>query len=303
MCIRDSVIAVTTVGRGNVLFKPNQPTYHLGDRVTLTGWAPLGWQFQSWSGDVSGSNDSVELVVEGDHQVIATFVKDPPGTTYQALLPWVLEAWPPLPDEPAMLGIKNPEGYGDYTVRWGESLWSESYTLQEARNTVFSGAVQLYEGALTYHQVFGREAGRYYYRTKAHNGWGESGWSSTSWVDVRWEKEPNNEPLTQATGPIMSGLTYFGTFHSGTDLVDYFVFDLASSRHVEASLTEIAVGHNYDLVIEDAGLRRVGRSEQPGNTDEFVQTGRLDPGRYYVRVVNTGKTASTEPYHLRVVYK
>ena len=101
----------------------------------------------------------------------------------------------------------------------------------------------------------------------------------------------------------MSGLTYFGTFHSGTDLVDYYVFDLPASRHVEASLTEIQTGHNYDLVVEDAGLRRVGRSEQPGNADEFVQTGRLDPGRYYVRVANTGKTASTQSYHLRVVYK
>jgi hypothetical protein len=297
------VIDVTIEGRGKVLLKPNRPTFHLGERVTLTGWAPLGWQFDSWGGDVSGDSESVELVVAGDHQVTARFVPDPPGTRYAAMLPWIVEAWPPLPDEPAMLGIKNPEGVGDYTVRWGASLWAKTYTLQEARNQVFSGAVQLYQGPLTYYQVFGRGAGRYFYRTKAHNSWGDSGWSSTSWVDVRLEKEPNDEPLTQANGPIMSGLTYFGRFHSGADLVDYYTFELAARRGVEASLTEISVGHNYDLVLEDAGLRRMGRSEQPGNADEFFRTGELEPGRYYIRVVNTSRTGSSVPYHLRVVYQ
>jgi len=215
----------------------------------------------------------------------------------------VVEAWPPLPHEPAMLGINNPQGLGDYTVRWGASLWAETYTLQEARNQVFSGARQLYQGPLTLYEAADRGAGRYYYRTKAHNGWGDSDWSSTSWVDVRWEKEPNDEPLTQANGPIISALTYFGTFPSGSDEVDYYTFELPVRRGVQASLTEIPTGTNYDLVLEDASLRRVGRSEQPGNADESIETDRLDPGRYYVRVVNASRTANTQSYYVRVVYK
>ena len=300
---REYVIAVTFVGRGKVLFQPNQKTFRLGDKVSLTGWAPLGWQFSSWSGDVSGTENPVSLVVSDDHQVTATFVADPPGTKYRAHLPWLVEAWPPLPHEPAMLGISNPEGYGDYTVRWGDSLWATTYTMQEARNIAFAGATQLYHGPLTYYQASGRGAGRYFYRTKAHNSWGDSGWSSVSSVDVRREKEPNNEPLTQANGPIISGLTYFGTFASGSDLVDYFTFELGTRRGVQASLTEIATGHNYDLILEDAGLRQVAGAQEIGNVDEYIQTDKLEPGRYYVRVVNASRSASTQSYRLRVVYE
>ena len=301
--MREYAIAVTIVGRGKVLFQPNQPTFHLGDRVVLTGWAPLGWQFSSWGGDVSGTQNPVTLVVTGDHQVTATFVADPPGTVYHAHLPWLVEAWPPLPHAPAMLGISNPEGYGDYTVRWGASLWAKTYTLQEARNIAFSGPTQLYQGPLTYYQVSGRGAGRYYYRTKAHNSWGDSGWSSVSRVDVRWEREPNDEPLTQANGPIISGLTYYGSFAVGSDLVDYFAFDLAARHGVQASLTDIPTGHNYDLILEDASLRRVAGSERAGNADETIDTGSLEPGRYYVRVVNASRSASSQSYRLRVVYE
>ncbi len=301
--LREYVIDVTIVGRGRVLFQPNRPGFHLGEKVTLTGWAPLGWQFSSWSGDVSGDENPITLVISRDHQVTATFVPDPPGTKYRAHLPLVVDAWPPYPHTPAMLGISNPEGDGDYVVRWGTSLWAKTYTLQEARDVAFASATELYHGSATYYEAKGQDAGRYFYRTKAHNPWGDSAWSSVSWVDVRWEMEPNEEPLTQANGPIISGLTYFGTFDSGSDLVDYYTFDLPVKRAVQASLTGIPTGHNYDLVLEDASLRRVARAEAIGNADEYIQTDRLEPGRYYVRVVNTSRTASSQPYHLRVVYE
>ena len=35
----------------------------------------------------------------------------------------------------------------------------------------------------------------YFYRVKAHNGWGDSGWSATLTATVRWEAEPNNEAV------------------------------------------------------------------------------------------------------------
>jgi hypothetical protein len=120
---------------------------------------------------------------------------------------------------------------------------------------------------------------------------------------VGWESEPNNEAQTQANGPILSGLTYKGYFHNGADLKDYFYFDLASSRSVELWLGNIGAGHDYDLVLRDGALKEVGRSASRESPTEHILTGVLSAGRYYVQVYNYGRTGSSQPYHLRVVYE
>jgi uncharacterized repeat protein (TIGR02543 family) len=296
------MVHVAMEGRGKVWRDPEKAVYHLGDRVTLTAWAPLGWHFQSWGGDLVGSQNPGTLVVMDDHKVTATFAPAGPGEKHRAYLPSLLEAWPPLPYRPAMLGISNGDGDGDYLVRWSNSLWADTYTLQEATRPGFVGAETLYSGPLIAFQVTGQGAGRYYYRARAHNAWGTSGWSNVVLVDVRWEREPNEQALTQANGPVVSGLIYYGTFPNPADKVDYFYFDLAERRSVELSLTNIPAGHNYDLSLENASLREVASSDGAGDGEEHIRTDRLAPGRYYVRVANTGLSGSAQVYHLRVVY-
>jgi uncharacterized repeat protein (TIGR02543 family) len=294
------VLEVSIVGRGNVVRFPDQGTYYLGDRVTLTAWAPLTWHFQDWSGDLSGSDNPITVFMTGNRRITATFVPNAPGTKYRAYLAGLLEAWPRLPGVPALQGISNPGGHGDYSVLWSKSLWCNAYTLEEATNPGFTDAKQLYHGPLTGYEAKGRGAARYYYRVKGHNALGASPWSNVATSDVRWEAEPNEEPRTQANGPLALNLVYFGTFPSAADQVDYFFIDLTIPQRMQISLTRISTGHNYDLVLQDVELRPVARSEGAGDVDEQIETRRLDPGRYYVRVVNAGGTGSEEPYNLRL---
>jgi hypothetical protein len=126
----------------------------------------------------------------------------------------------------------------------------------------------------------------------------ERGWAP------QWEAEPNDEALTQANGPIVSGLTYHGTFPSTADQKDYFYFDLEVGRAVELWLGNIPPGHDYDLVLRrnDASLSEVARSVGRNSATEHILADVLQPGRYYVQVYNFGRTSSTQAYLLRALY-
>jgi hypothetical protein len=134
---------------------------------------------------------------------------------------------------------------------------------------------------------------------KARNLWNESGWSNVRLVDVLWEAE-SNDTYSQANGPIVPNLVYYGTFPSGTDIDDYYFFELPTAHAVEVWLTNIPIGQNYDLVLRDADLAVVGYSAQAGNSSEYIETIRdLDAGRYYIQIYHYSSGGSTEPYHLR----
>jgi hypothetical protein len=115
-----------------------------------------------------------------------------------------------------------------------------------------------------------------------------------------WEQEPNGVPA-QASGPLASDATYYGTMPVG-DTNDYFYFDLSTPGDVELWLTNIPGGCDYDLVLRDAALVQVGYSGNVGSADEHISTGTLTTGWYYVQVYHRSTAGSSEPYHLRVVY-
>jgi hypothetical protein len=245
------------------------------------------------TGSYRGRQDTAQVTIE--------------AAAYAVYLPLVLRRYPTIPDIPTLFAIENGDEDGSYTVRWSASERATSYVLQEAAKAMaptegdFSA---VYAGASTYRAISGQGAARYHYRVKARNSWGESNWSSVEWVDVLWEAEPNDDALTQANGPIVSGLTYYGVFPSGADEKDYYYFELPTARGVELRLTNIPSGHDYDLVLRDPANMDdpVGYSGESGNADEHIVTGVLHAGRYYVQVYNRSGSASSEPYHLKVTY-
>jgi len=105
-------LTVKTVGQGSVT--PNGGTYEAGTPVTLTASPASGWQFDGWSGDASGSNNPITIIMNGNKTVTATFSKipptmytltvnidgegevtlDPPGGTYEEGTPVTLTASP-----------------------------------------------------------------------------------------------------------------------------------------------------------------------------------------------------------------
>jgi uncharacterized repeat protein (TIGR02543 family) len=66
------ILTVTTQGSGSVSLTPPGP-YAPGQEVTLTAEPDAGWQFDAWSGDLSGVTNPVTLTVTGNHTLTATF--------------------------------------------------------------------------------------------------------------------------------------------------------------------------------------------------------------------------------------
>jgi hypothetical protein len=217
-------------------------------------------------------------------------------------LPLAVRYWPPIPATPVLSAISNPDGDGDYTVSWSSTEYATSYVLQESKTSSFSDAVQVYSDTDTTISLSDRGPTRYYYRVQACNIYANSAWSNVRSVDVVWEKEPNDDALTQANGPLVSGLTYYGHFPSGADTKDYFFIYLQSAQSVELWLSNIAAGQDYDLTLRNTALQVVGHSGELGNANEHIRTVTLPAGWYYIQVYNRSGSGSTQAYHLRVDY-
>lgn len=58
---------------GSVTQEPDQETYNYGDTVTLTAVPEEFYVFNNWTGDATGDNDTLELIIEGNTSVTANF--------------------------------------------------------------------------------------------------------------------------------------------------------------------------------------------------------------------------------------
>lgn len=73
-------LTVTTNGPGTVQINPNKPTYQNGEVVTLTAIPDNGYQFAGWSGGASGSTNPIQITMDGDKSVTASFTPVVPNT-------------------------------------------------------------------------------------------------------------------------------------------------------------------------------------------------------------------------------
>src|SRR5207244_1471977 len=64
---------VTVIGNGSVSRNPNQASYDYGTVVQLSATYNFGWHFVGWSGDASGSDNPLNVTVDGDKHITATF--------------------------------------------------------------------------------------------------------------------------------------------------------------------------------------------------------------------------------------
>lgn len=69
-------VTVETAGQGSVLLNPDLNVYPSGSVVELTAVADLGWLFDHWSGDLTGSVNPTSLTVTNDVTVTAVFVPE-----------------------------------------------------------------------------------------------------------------------------------------------------------------------------------------------------------------------------------
>jgi len=66
-------LSVSTVGQGTVTKNPDKATYTHGEVVQLTANPDSGWNFDSWSGDLAGSTNPVNITMNEDKTVTANF--------------------------------------------------------------------------------------------------------------------------------------------------------------------------------------------------------------------------------------
>lgn len=68
-------LSTNTVGQGSVTLNPAGGTYNEGTVVTVSASAALGWEFSSWSGNLSGSTNPATVIMNANKSVTATFVE------------------------------------------------------------------------------------------------------------------------------------------------------------------------------------------------------------------------------------
>src|SRR5437667_9365287 len=74
-------------GTGAVTKTPDQTYYPFWATVSLNAVANPGYQFDSWSGDLTGSQNPSSLRVDGNKNVTATFTLTPPSCGGWSLIP------------------------------------------------------------------------------------------------------------------------------------------------------------------------------------------------------------------------
>jgi len=66
-------LTTNTVGQGSITLNPPGGTYDVGTVVTVTADPDTGWQFDNWSGDLSGSTNPTTITMDADKSVTANF--------------------------------------------------------------------------------------------------------------------------------------------------------------------------------------------------------------------------------------
>jgi uncharacterized repeat protein (TIGR02543 family) len=70
---------VQTAGSGIVLMSPSDTSYFVGTRVVLTAQPALGWKFDGWSGDLTGTSNPDTVLMDANKSITATFSQIPAG--------------------------------------------------------------------------------------------------------------------------------------------------------------------------------------------------------------------------------
>jgi hypothetical protein len=67
------VVATVVPGEGGSIGRDNPGPYYYGSQVVLTANANAGWKFVGWSGSVNSTAPTINLIVNGNINVVATF--------------------------------------------------------------------------------------------------------------------------------------------------------------------------------------------------------------------------------------
>jgi hypothetical protein len=117
-------LTLNIVGSGSVTKVPDQSIFNFGTNVTLTANPAVGWRFDHWSGDASGSVNPITINMTSDKVITATFTQ----ITYALTVT-------PVGSGSASLNNSGPYHYGDIVeltavpaVGWSFDHWAGDLT-------------------------------------------------------------------------------------------------------------------------------------------------------------------------------
>jgi len=70
-------LTVSSIGEGNVIIDPEREYYFVDSNVVLTAEAANSWKFDEWQGDISSTENPIELTIDGSTDVSAKFSEIP----------------------------------------------------------------------------------------------------------------------------------------------------------------------------------------------------------------------------------
>jgi hypothetical protein len=73
-------LTILTNGSGSIAANPSNPVYPENAVVTLTATANAGWQFNGWSGSISGSTNPTNVLMDTDKTITGNFSQIPSYT-------------------------------------------------------------------------------------------------------------------------------------------------------------------------------------------------------------------------------
>jgi len=88
------------------------------------------------------------------------------------------------PAPPVLETIRNPEGRGNYPLKWNPVECAKGYVVQEAIDEGFKVAAEVYSGTATTTAISGRTYGSYCYRVKAITEVGDTDWSKAECTGI-----------------------------------------------------------------------------------------------------------------------
>jgi hypothetical protein len=72
--IKTYTLTTGVVGGGSLLIVPDQPAYDCGTSVQITANANLGWQFDHWTGNATGSDNPLTVIMDANKSITAVFI-------------------------------------------------------------------------------------------------------------------------------------------------------------------------------------------------------------------------------------
>ena len=161
-------LTVSVTGQGSVTLNPPGGSYDPGTTVTLTAVPAAGWQFDHWSGALSGSANPATLVMNANQMVTAVFTS-------------------PAPTAPSNVTATSPSR-GKARVNWQDNSTNETgFEIQREKKVggQWKNTTTISVGANVVTYLDSPGAGSYRYRVRACNAAGCSAYSAWATVTVR----------------------------------------------------------------------------------------------------------------------